>query len=244
MDVTDAWLAAVASARWTTKAASPGFPSSTCVKSRTAFATASTSTFPNKSADATHGIITDPFTQQAREVLDSIRTKEEILKKNRGRYVDPYRYVPSRAANMTDLERDQIDQVMASFIIKCGSQIEILRCALAEASSLEAGGGNADLVGGEGSRLAHHGKVVAYLAERLQDLGNTLQNLQARRRHLNGLVPSSSGADAGQACRPGSTTRTLTTPSWNSFAKAGGSHKAKGRPIMAPNKVGSAFVRF
>jgi len=34
-----------------------------------------------------------------------------------------------------------------------------------EASSLEAGGGNADLVGGEGSRLAHHGKVVAYLAE-------------------------------------------------------------------------------
>jgi hypothetical protein len=39
--------------------------------------------------------------------------------------------VPSRAANMTDLQRDQIDQVMASFIIKCGSQIEILRCALA-----------------------------------------------------------------------------------------------------------------
>lgn len=105
--------------------------------------------------------------------------------------MDPYRYVPSRASVMTEQERDQVDQVMASFIIKCGSQIEIIRCALAgeggiergcrktyvsfyqiqiisyhpEASSPEAGGGNAATVGGDGSRLAHYGGVVSYLAE-------------------------------------------------------------------------------
>lgn len=98
-------------------------------------------------------------------------------------------------------------QLMASFIIKCGSQIEIIRCALAgtnpgsqrtfalsvsldeitstitlpittvllhtEASSLAAtsssqaaAGGAAAVVGLEqGSRLAHYGGLVAYLAE-------------------------------------------------------------------------------
>jgi hypothetical protein len=123
--------------------------------------------------------------------MESIRAKEEMLSRSRGHYVDPYRYVPSRASVMTEQERDQVDQVMASFIIKCGSQIEIIRCALAgeariergcrdtvyivfptqiishhpEASSPEAGGGNAATVGGSGSRLAHYGGLVSYLAE-------------------------------------------------------------------------------
>lgn len=75
--------------------------------------------------------ITDPFTQQAKEVLEGIKGKEELLRRSRDHYVDAYRYVPSRASDMTEQERDQIDQLMASFIIKCGSQIEIIRCALA-----------------------------------------------------------------------------------------------------------------
>jgi len=92
---------------------------------------AASSSFSSGPAGPPRGTVTDPFTQQAREVLESIRAKEEMLSRSRGHYVDAYRYVPSRASDMTEQERDQVDQVMASFIIKCGSQIEIIRCALA-----------------------------------------------------------------------------------------------------------------
>lgn len=102
-------------------------------------------------------------TTHAHAQLEGIRAKEELLARSREDYVDAYRFLPSRASDMTDQERDQIDQVsgrwrsgansavcclafvqliwarpaitrrqlMASFIIKCGSQIEIIRCALA-----------------------------------------------------------------------------------------------------------------
>jgi enamine deaminase RidA (YjgF/YER057c/UK114 family) len=129
MDVTGSWRTAVSVAKRTPTAALP-FSSSSSSSIHAAVAAVSSS-FSSGPGGPPRGTVTDPFTQQAREVLESIRAKEEMLGRSRGHYVDAYRYVPSRASDMTEQERDQVDQVMASFIIKCGSQIEIIRCALA-----------------------------------------------------------------------------------------------------------------
>ncbi|KAM3577787.1 hypothetical protein VYU27_000330 [Nannochloropsis oceanica] len=234
MDVTSTWRRAVSAAK-RTPATAPPFLSSSSSSSMHAAASFSVSACPPR------GFITDPFTQQAREVLESIRAKEEMLIRSRGHYVDPYRYVPSRASVMTEQERDQVDQVMASFIIKCGSQIEIIRCALAEASSPEAGGGNAATVGGDGSRLAHYGGVVSYLAERLQDLGHTLQSLQSQRRKLKAIVPFSGGFGGSSSSRttPCARRRMHMTPPHSPSASGSGnlSRQRKAQPVLTQSKL-------
>lgn len=131
MDVTGTWRTAVSVAKRTPTTAPPLLSSSSSSSMHAAAVAAASSSFSSGPAGPPRGTVTDPFTQQAREVLESIRAKEIMLSRSRGHYVDAYRYVPSRASDMTEQERDQVDQVMASFIIKCGSQIEIIRCALA-----------------------------------------------------------------------------------------------------------------
>ncbi len=135
MDVTHTWRTAVSAAK-RTGTGGPGSAGSTSTTpslyaTAATFSSAAASSAAAGPAGPSRGAVTDPFTQQAHEVLESIQAKEDLLRRGKGHYVDAHRYVPSRASDMTEAERDQMEQLMASFIIKCGSQIEIIRCALA-----------------------------------------------------------------------------------------------------------------
>ncbi|CAM9851061.1 unnamed protein product [Chrysoparadoxa australica] len=121
---------------------------------------------------------TTPFMLQAKELNYNLAQLEEFLRKHYEDYVDFNRAVTTRASNMTDMQRDAVDEEATAFLTGVVKGIDGMKDGLARTKQ------TTQASEGEGGSLgvyAHRSAGVAALFERLKEVSQLAERMQTQR---------------------------------------------------------------
>ncbi|KDO29472.1 hypothetical protein SPRG_20059 [Saprolegnia parasitica CBS 223.65] len=144
------------------------------------------------------------FMQEAIDVLESLRKISTLLRSQRKCYVDPARFLPSKAAAFSDVEREELEESVLESYQACELQIEQLKDNIQVGRSKKP----------QTTRMQM--EMVAYLSDRVKRSAQIVQ--AARKQRITRpffasqrFLPDSTELHAPEA-KPKSTASPIATP--------------------------------